>query len=199
MATGVSPSNDPLELMASQEGAKCFRGDENDVLKRFLDAAQLFGADPVIRICADNPFLSMEHLNVLLENFSEQSLDYLSFAFPDGTPIMRSHIGLFAEIMSLDLLLKLDKLVQDRFYREHVTNYIYSHQEEFELNFLAVPEIISNRRDIRLTVDTEEDFEVCRQLLNSCPSGTIEEVIDQLNKQPVLLKLMREQIDQNSK
>ena len=40
ICTSSNPQDDPLEQVAEQEGIYCFRGSENDVLKRLLDAAK---------------------------------------------------------------------------------------------------------------------------------------------------------------
>lgn len=56
IATSKAPQNDAIEHLAKQENVLCFRGEENDVLQRFIDAAHAFDAERLIRICSDNPF-----------------------------------------------------------------------------------------------------------------------------------------------
>lgn len=203
IATTTSPKDDAIEAIAVNQGVKCFRGDENDVLRRFLDAIDLFGAENVIRICADNPFLRAEYLAQLIQTFEKTDFDYISFEFPDGTPIMRSHIGLFAEIMKADFLRKIAQKTTEPLYREHVTNYVYEHRNEFKTLFLPVPAPFTTRKDIRLTIDTAGDFESIQQLYAELhhQDGNFSsiELLDAIDRNPQLLSSMKEQIELNSK
>lgn len=40
-------------------------GEWNNVLSRFIEAAEKFKTDKIIRICADNPLLDMDSLSYL--------------------------------------------------------------------------------------------------------------------------------------
>lgn len=57
LATSTNENNDVLTDIAKEYGVNYFRGSENDVLQRFIDAANEFNAKKIIRVCADNPFL----------------------------------------------------------------------------------------------------------------------------------------------
>ena len=65
IATSVSSENDVIEKFCKEHGIVCFRGEENDVLKRFIDAAETNGVDKIIRICSDNPFLELNSIKRL--------------------------------------------------------------------------------------------------------------------------------------
>ena len=198
--TSSSPIDDSLEELAARESVKCFRGNEEDVLDRFITAADHFGAQHILRICADNPFLSTFHLKELISTFNGDTMDYLSYSFPDGTPIMKSHIGLFAEIMTDDLLKSIAQKTVDPLYREHVTNYIYSHREEFDAQFLPVPKTVAERRDIRLTLDTAADMETINSLLKLVsPSVEIKQLVSAIDARPEILDSMKKEIASNSK
>ena len=56
ICTSTNPQDDPLLELAKSEGVACFRGDEDDVIKRLADAAAGFDADYVLSITADCPF-----------------------------------------------------------------------------------------------------------------------------------------------
>ena len=43
LATSTNKENDLLEQIARQNGVFCFRGSENDVIQRFIDAADEYG------------------------------------------------------------------------------------------------------------------------------------------------------------
>lgn len=203
VATTVSPLDQPLAEMAIQQGVQCFRGDENDVLQRFIDAAGFFNADSVLRICADNPFLQNRYILELIAAFEKSDYDYISYEFPDGTPIMRSHIGMFAEIMNADFLRRISGFTREPFYHEHVTNYLYEHRDRFNAHFLPVPEPLCFRRDVRLTIDTEGDFKNLSELYAALchAEGGLEpeNLIAEIDQRPRLLEHMRNEIGRNAK
>ena len=153
LATTTNPSDDVLEEIATLNNIKYFRGDENNVLKRFIDCAALYKIDIVIRVCADNPFLETYFINQLISQYDLKKCNYISFSTKESVPAMKTHYGLFAELVELDALKKINNLTVDTLYTEHVTNYIYTHPEIFSLNFLQIPNELQ-RQNIRLTLDT---------------------------------------------
>lgn len=56
VATSVNPNNDKLETFLKERNITVFRGSEDDVLSRFIEAAEANGVDGIVRICSDNPF-----------------------------------------------------------------------------------------------------------------------------------------------
>ena len=53
VATTSSSPDDAICDLVREHRVKCFRGDENDVLDRFIQAARYYGISKIIRICAD--------------------------------------------------------------------------------------------------------------------------------------------------
>ena len=54
LATTEKPEDDTLAALAEEHGIPCFRGSENDLVKRYLDAAARYGAELILRLPADN-------------------------------------------------------------------------------------------------------------------------------------------------
>ena len=59
LATTDHPQDDVLAEVAHQAGIACYRGDEDNVLDRFIRAAEAFQIDRFIRVCSD---LSLIHI-----------------------------------------------------------------------------------------------------------------------------------------
>ena len=57
LATTDRPQDDILAEVAREAGICCYRGDEDNVLDRFIRAAETFNLDRFIRVCSDNPFV----------------------------------------------------------------------------------------------------------------------------------------------
>ena len=67
IATSTNKADDVIVAKyATDNRFTIFRGDENNVLKRFIDAAKQFEIEHIVRICSDNPFLSMSYLKELV-------------------------------------------------------------------------------------------------------------------------------------
>ena len=62
IATSIGSENDVIEQFCKERSMVCFRGEENDVLKRFIDAAEANGVDRIVRVCSDNPFLELNSI-----------------------------------------------------------------------------------------------------------------------------------------
>lgn len=204
IATSTNPENDWIAQTAEQEGCLVFRGEENDVLKRFIDAAEHFGVHKIIRVCADNPFILPEYLDRLSDELATQEeQDYIAYAYQNGLPTIKSHIGLFGEGCTLAGLKKIKEETNEPLYREHVTNYFYAKQEGFNLRFLTLPSQLEDRKDVRLTIDTKEDFEVSsslyKTLFDEGKLDNIDALLTTIDGDAMYLKTMKNEITRNSK
>ena len=129
---------------------ECFRGSEDDVLDRYLSCATHYGFDTIVRLTADNPFTDIAELDRLLDFHNNCGNDYThSFGMMP--------IGVGAEVFSLSALRRSHAEGHGVHHREHVNEYIPEHPELFRIGVLDVPKE-KQSADLRLTVDTEEDW-----------------------------------------
>ncbi len=163
LATSNQPENNVLIHLAVKEDILYFSGDEQNVLKRYIDCANHFNAEKIIRICADNPFLDLELLKNIIQEQNNSTYDYIAYKVND-TPSIKTHYGFFSEFVHLEALKKAYANTTEKIYLEHVTNYIYSFEDNFSIHWLDAPKEISNAHNIRLTVDDLQDFELCKKL-----------------------------------
>ncbi len=52
VATTTNPKDDEIVNLCKNKGVKFFRGSEHNVLKRFIDVAESYDFDFLVRICA---------------------------------------------------------------------------------------------------------------------------------------------------
>jgi len=163
---------------------KIYRGDSTDVVGRFQKTADLFSADPIVRITGDDPFKDPEIIDHLLAIFSQGSYDYVSntikHTFPEGLDI---------EIFSLAALKKANREGRTPKDREHVTYYIWNHPEFFRLKNIVSDKDYSS---IRLTVDYAQDLKLAQKIYNYFYPRTdfsYQEIIKLLKIKPELSKL----------
>ncbi|WP_052143683.1 cytidylyltransferase domain-containing protein [Wocania ichthyoenteri] len=159
VCTSTNYDDNRIIELADRLKVSWFRGSEHNVLERFVNAGNEFKAKGIIRICADNPFLNIGFLNEMIETWkTSESLDYLSYKNHRNIPVIKTHLGLFAEIISLGAMERTLKLTTAKTHLEHVTNFIYENDHIFKINLLDAPDIVFNEDEIRLTIDNNEDF-----------------------------------------
>lgn len=150
VATSTDARDDAIADWCGQAGVTTFRGSEQDVLDRYVQCARASGFDHVVRLTADNPFTDIPELERLVQHHLAGGFDY-THAFG------MMPLGVGAEVFTRTALERSHVEGLESHHREHVNEYIQEHPEQFRIGVLDVP---SNKRapDLRLTVDTEEDW-----------------------------------------
>ena len=200
VATTTNPNDDILVEFLESQCIDYYRGDEADVLDRFINAASNYSFTGIIRVCSDNPFLDMFSLNELLEAINaNRTCDYISFKV-NNRPSIKTHFGFWGEYTSLQALKKVQTLTTDPHYHEHVTNYLYEQEHLFMVKWLDVNNDWSARDDIRLTTDTKDDFLVAQQIYNNLGRDcSLDEIIKFIDSNINLKQSMINQIQNNNK
>lgn len=151
VATTDRPHDDVIAELALKEGTYVFRGSESDVLDRYYKAAKRFDADIIVRITSDDPLVDYEIVDRVIENLLETGSDYSCNNMPPTYPY-----GLDAECFTFNALEKAWENAADAEEREHVTPYIRKHKDIFKLASITSD---TDYSDLRLTLDTQDDFE----------------------------------------
>jgi len=161
LATSSARENDVLEEVAGALNIPTFRGDEQDVLGRYLAASRRFEIGHIVRVCGDNPFVAPEEIDRLVEFYRREGPDY---AF-NHSPCNGNNYpdGLGAEIFSRSLLERLDAVVKEPRHREHVTLYLWENPEGVRMKTIQAPAEIAFPA-IRLDVDTQADLDKLNEL-----------------------------------
>lgn len=202
IATTTDPGNDLLVAHLQARGELVFRGSENDVLDRFIQAAGLHQLEGIIRICSDNPFIDLKGIQNLIEKAQNSEAEYIGFRI-NGLPSIKTHFGFWGEYVTCNALKKVAASTDDQPAHEHVTIHIYSHPGEYHCEWIECPDFIQGRNDIRLTVDTQEDFANAQMVYanqkNSHPDFGLKEVVDYIDQHEELKSSMKRIIEQNAK
>ncbi len=207
VATTTAAGDDRICELCQRLEVKHFRGSENDVLDRFVQAAKTNGANKIIRICADNVFLDTKSLAGLIDRFSASDCDYVSFKNSQGTPSIKTHYGFWAEAVTLEALEKVASTTTDKMSHEHVTYYIHSiAPQDFKIELIPISDTIEGIEEhpcLRLTVDTEDDFTIQQEIYSHLVDNGIEinpeNIIAFLQSRNDLYEIMAKNIKANSK
>ncbi len=168
-----TPHDDVLAHHVETCGIKIWRGSEQDVLSRILDAAHAFEADAVVRVCADNPLVCGEEIDNLISFYKKHSCNYAYNHIP------RRNLypdGLGAEIVSLQILEHLNKIASLPAHREHCFSYITDNPTDFVIQTFDPPDPCLHHPELKLDLDTMEDF-VHLSLLPIYPEMTSREIV----------------------
>lgn len=186
IATTEKPQDEPIYALAKKEGVEAVRGSEEDVLSRYLLAAGKKPCDVIVRITADCPLIDPAIIDKAVSLFLKDSaLDYLSNAqkrtFPRGMDV---------EVFSKKALKKAESMATSPSDREHVTPAIWKNPDLFKLGSFHYREDVSN---LRLTVDTKEDFQLIQALLEGLyplkKEFSLEDILEYLKKHQDLILL----------
>jgi spore coat polysaccharide biosynthesis protein SpsF len=198
VATTTESADDAIVEISEHAGVPVYRGSTTDVLARFVATADYFGFDWIIRVCADNPFLHLPSIDALVEKCGDADFDYLSFEAAPGLPAIRSHLGLYAELVSFNALRRAGELSQNPADTEHVTKFIYENPDKFRIQFLTAHPEVFGRRDLRFTVDDLTDFKLMQQLYSEVVDieGIVDlrKLVNQVDSQVSYLDVMKSQI-----
>lgn len=167
LASSVNENDKILLNFAVKYDIDFYQGSEDNVLSRFVEVGLNNGLTHLVRICSDNPFLHIDSISNLIKELDDSKIDYLSYSNHLDIPVIKTHIGLFAEIVSLKALVKASDLQNESIYQEHVTNFIYTNPQIFNVKLLDSPPEVYLRDDIRLTLDDKEDFDNLASLYES--------------------------------
>lgn len=176
LATTRNPSDDYLENLAKKLGLKAFRGDEQNVLSRYVMVADQTAADIVVRICADNPFIDAGEIDRIVEFYLDVLPDY---AFNHIPKLQNKYVdGLGAEVFKKKVLQEVNNRAFKREHFEHVTSYIWEFPDQFKISTLHAPPEFAHP-ELSLDVDTLEDFECLSNHLHGVlPDGVLPEEFD---------------------
>ncbi len=167
VATTVEAADDAVAAECARLGVACARGPVDDVLTRFLDVLEDHPADAVLRFTADCPLLDPTIVRRAADVFhAVPGLDYLTTSLARTLPR-----GLDVEVARASALVALDERATG-YHRTHVTSYLYTHPDEFDVLGLTLQPDLSH---LRLTLDTEDDWRL------------IEGVVGALGDEPVRL------------
>ena len=134
-----------------------FRGPEDDVLRRYAQAAHFFDADPIIRTTADCPLIDPGVLRGLLKAHDRPSrLKFTTNSIEKTFP----H-GLDAEVFDRELLELANVEATTPFEREHVSPWMRVNTKIVDVVNVTSGEALGS---IRITVDTQADRERIREI-----------------------------------
>ncbi|MBF0362577.1 MAG: glycosyltransferase family protein [Oligoflexia bacterium] len=182
--TSTDLSDDPIELFCLEKNICYFRGDLNDVLNRYYQAAKKFKVKNIVRLTGDCPLIDPWLIDETVKFFIENKLDFAGNSTPPESTVPD---GMDVEIFSFESLQRASKEAYTTSDREHVTFYFWKNPDKFRV---GIYKLENNLSHYRLSVDYPEDFELVTKIFeffnnnnNNIPA-TLEKIIKFLEDNP---------------
>jgi spore coat polysaccharide biosynthesis protein SpsF (cytidylyltransferase family) len=177
VATTIEADAIQIVDICSKLGIEAYRGSLNNVLERFYMTALPEKPDWVVRLTSDCPLIDPLEIDKAINYAISNNFDYVSNTlqptYPDGIDV---------EVFKFSALEKAYHEATLTSELEHVTPYIWKNSS-FKGGKLFTSDCIINKIDfseIRLTVDTIEDFQVIENLVDLI--GTDKPWLEYVNK-----------------
>ncbi|MBI5698818.1 hypothetical protein HZC35_00720 [Candidatus Saganbacteria bacterium] len=148
VCTTVSPSDDKVEDFCCKKHVKCYRGEVNNVLGRFLGAVGLEPSEYVVRITGDNPLSDLETMRECFDHMKKHQGDY---SRQIGVPL-----GTACEVVRTEALRELGRRTLSPDLTEYMTWFF--EMAPFIKNTLYEVKPEQRFPELRLTVDYEADL-----------------------------------------
>jgi spore coat polysaccharide biosynthesis protein SpsF len=185
VVTTVLKEDDEIERVCNENSIKVVRGSVHDVLDRFRLAAEKFNPENIVRVTGDDPLMDPEIIDKVIEAHYSGDYDYTSNMINRTYPR-----GMDTEVIKFSALEKSWQTTADKDDHEHVTLFIRRNPEMFKQK--SVESDGESLEDLRLCLDTEEDYELVSEIYKNLYNGypiKLSEVIKFLNENPELKKL----------
>ena len=162
VATTTEDGADRIVNIAHRVGVETYKGSIDDVLERFYYAAKDENPDYVVRVTSDCPLIDPKEIDNVIEICISNNLDYasntLNPTFPDGVD---------CECFRFSALEKAYKEATLKSEREHVTPFIKKNSTVMGGSLFKSINVSCDKdySSYRITVDTQEDFELIKKLI----------------------------------
>ena len=192
IATTDLKRDDVISDHVTSRNIPCFRGDEKNVLERHYQCAKKYDFSTIVRIPSDKPLIDPTIVDSVIEKFQSNSYDYISNfsvdvnddhrfipSYPSGTEV---------EIFSFTALEAAWKNATSENDKEHVTPYIYSHPEKFNIFILKSQKNLSQ---FRWALDYENDLKLIRIIISKIQKRPIlmDDILELFEREPDLTKI----------
>ena len=180
VATSKLKRDDQIKKICNKNKVKCFKGSELDLVKRYCECVNKYKISNIIRITSDCPLVDPKLVDKFYEFFKKNDYEYVSnttppkvSTYPDGSDI---------EIFSKKILFFTNKKCQNKFEREHLTNYMWRNNICKTYTFKTK----KNNSNFRYSIDYETDLKAVKYIFQLLKKenkfGYMHEVIETIKK-----------------
>lgn len=198
LATTIEPADDALEEWAGKQGLPVYRGSEEDVLHRVVEAQRSVGGEIVVEVTGDCVVHDPQVIDMAIETFHNNECDIVTNTTKRSYPN-----GMDVQVYPLARLVEVDDMTDDPAVREHVSLYFYENPERYRIVHLFAPRRWAEP-DYRLVLDYHEDLALLNELYKRLEprygdAFGLEEMMAVLRDEPGLLDINSHCIEKSAR
>mgnify|MGYP001300714957 CR=1 FL=1 len=129
VATTKNKIDDKIQSFCKKINVECFRGNNINVLSRFVKISKIKKLKSFVRICADSPFIDSRLIDKLIKIFKNNSYKVVTNVHPKTFPSGQS-----VEIFDAVFFCNVSKKIKKKNDLEHVTTFFYNRKAIKVLN-----------------------------------------------------------------
>ncbi len=191
IATTDQKSDDALAKWAEDNNVKVFRGSEDDVLLRVVEAHKFMNSDIIVEITGDCPFTDPDIIDIGISTFMANECDYLTNCEVSSAPP-----GLYVQVFTYKSLEEIESKYKDSAVREHVSLPFYENPDKYKIVHLMSSPKLKLPEYTRIYLDYEEDLEFLRQVFKELYlkfgiNFNAEQIVNLLLSKPQLIEINR--------
>lgn len=184
ICTSTNKKDQKIIEICKENKIEFFAGDEDDVTKRFIEAAKKYKPEHIVRSTGENPCVSYEFIDLAIKNHLAKKSDYTT---TDELPR-----GMRVEIINFEFLKKLHKkLINPK--TEYLTWYL-DRPDRWNVNKIGVPKKFQ-KNHYRVTIDTKNDFAVVKKIYEALykeKSISSKKIIEFLDANPEIVAINKD-------
>ena len=185
VATTINKEDEAIVQWCEQNNIQYFRGSEENVYERVLNAHITHNTDIIVELTGDCPLLDPDLIDEAIECYLKGDYEYVSNCIEESYPL-----GMAVEVFSLETLKTIaDNRELNNIDKEHVSPFLYTSNQYTIFNIKAPENLFFP--ELSVTLDTKEDFEVIEKI-DSCFNDkdySLEDIISVAKKHPQWVKI----------
>lgn len=186
-------SDDQLVDFLKEKKILYFRGDKNDILKRFLDAAKKFDTEVIIDIEGDKLYTEPEFVDEIITEMEKNDYDFI---IGNDSPTVFNPNYLFHGIIPTGIRVSaLEKIhtLEDHQNKETGYKEIFINSPNITKKFFVFNSELDIPPHLRLTIDYPEDLVFAKKLFSHLESDyTYQDILKVVKNKPELLKIIED-------
>jgi len=196
IASTTNPLDEKIERLGRKLNTYVYRGSEDDVLRRVVEAVKSVSGDIIVEITGDCPLMDPEVVDYVINEYLKNypKYDYVANIGHVGNEVRQVPIGMDVRVFSFEHLNYINEITNDPEDREHVSLYFFrTGKSRFNLYNVSTPDKWKRDYYPRLALDTEEDFIVIKKIYKTLSKEkknfNLEDILDFLDKNMDILKI----------
>lgn len=141
-----------IENLCTKLGIEVYRGSNDNVMERVLNATKDYNNSLLVQITADNPFIEAEIIDQIIIASENEKYDYICNHLPRNVPI-----GCEIRAYKRNSLDYVHNKNLSFYHKSNITSIFYENPKEYSI-FNIVTDKKYFSPDLRLTVDEPKDY-----------------------------------------